>query len=65
MTDIEIWQCTDPGTLVDDPETRKCGNCGGIDRYPLADEVLDEERGDETVEVDLERALERLAEGDG
>jgi hypothetical protein len=64
MTDGEIWQCADCGTLVD-RETRKCGNCGGITFYPLADEVPGETRGDETVEVDVERALERLAEGDG
>lgn len=64
MTDPESWQCADCGTLVD-RETRKCRNCGGINFYPLADEVPGEERGDETAEVDVERALERLSEGDG
>lgn len=64
MTDGKIWQCADCGTLIDDPETRKCSNCGGINFYPLADEVPGEERGDETAEVDVERALERLSDGD-
>lgn len=63
MSDRETWQCADCGTLVD-PETRKCGNCGGINFYPLADEVPGEERGDETVEVDVDRALDRLSEED-
>jgi len=63
MTDAADWQCADCGTLVD-PETRKCGNCGGINFYPLADEVPGADRGDETVEIDVERALERLSDDD-
>ena len=62
MTDAEDWQCADCGTLIDGPETRKCRNCGGINFYPLADEVPGEERGNETVEVDVQRALERLSD---
>lgn len=64
MTDDEAWQCADCGTIIDDTEMRTCRNCGGINFYPIADEVPGAERGEETVELDLDRALDRLSEDD-
>jgi predicted nucleic acid-binding Zn-ribbon protein len=59
----EVWQCGDCGTLIDDPETRKCRNCGGINFYPLADDVPGDDSGTIETEpdLDLDRALERLS----
>lgn len=58
--DGEDWQCGDCGTLIDGPETRKCPNCGGINFYPLADEVPGDDRGTVHVDLDVQRALDRL-----
>ncbi len=62
MPDAERWQCSECGTLIPGPDTRTCPNCGGINFYPLADEVPGEERGQLTVDVDVERALDRLSD---
>lgn len=59
MTEAD-WQCGDCDTLIDGPETRTCPNCGGINFYPLADEVPGGDHGSLTVDVDLDRALDRL-----
>lgn len=61
MTDAD-WQCGDCGTLIDGPETRKCPTCGGINFYPLADEVPGEECGTVHVEIDVDEALDRLSD---
>lgn len=60
MAEDADWQCGDCGTLIDGPETRKCPNCGGINFYPIADDIPGEDRGQLTVEGDVERALDRL-----
>lgn len=60
MAEDADWQCGDCGTLIDGPETRKCPNCGGINFYPIADDIPGEDRGRLTVEGDVERALDRL-----
>lgn len=60
MTDAEDWQCSDCGTLINGPETRKCPNCGGINFYPLADEVPGGQDGTVTIEIDLDEALDHL-----
>lgn len=60
MTDAEDWQCSDCGTLINGPETRKCLNCGGINFYPLADEVPGGQDGTVTIEIDLDEALDHL-----
>lgn len=65
MPDAEDWQCGDCDTLIDGPETRKCPNCGGINFYPLADEVPGEERGRLSFDVDVERALDGESPDDG
>lgn len=54
------WQCSNCGTLIDGRGTRRCPNCGGINFYPLADEVPSDETGSETIQLDLKTALERL-----
>lgn len=64
MTDAEDWQCSDCGTLINGPETRKCPNCGGINFYPLADEVPGDEHGTVTVDIDVDEALDNLTSGD-
>ncbi|WP_227378504.1 hypothetical protein [Haladaptatus halobius] len=60
MTDAEDWQCSDCGTLINGPETRKCPICGGINFYPLADEVPGGQDGTVTIEIDLDEALDHL-----
>jgi hypothetical protein len=60
MTDAEDWQCSDCGTLINGPETRKCSNCGGINFYSLADEVPGGQDGTVTIEIDLDEALDHL-----
>ena len=60
----EDWQCGDCGTLIDGPETRRCPNCGGINFYPLADEVPGGAEGAISVDIDVERVLEQLASDD-
>lgn len=60
MTDAYRWQCGDCQTLIEGPETRKCPNCGGINFFPLADEVPSDEEGTVIIEGDIARALERL-----
>lgn len=64
MTDPVDWQCGDCGTPIDGPETRRCPNCGGINFYPLADEIPGEERGQLEFEVDLDEAFDDGAGGD-
>lgn len=61
---VEDWQCGDCGTLIDGPETRQCPNCGGINFYPLADEVPGGTEGVISVDIDVERVLEQLASDD-
>lgn len=56
------WQCSDCGTAIDGPETRRCPSCGGINFFPRADEVPGGERGTVETTVDIERAIERLTE---
>jgi predicted nucleic acid-binding Zn-ribbon protein len=60
----EDWQCGDCGTLIDGPETRKCPNCGGINFYPLVDEVPGDDQGTMQVNIDVEQALDRLSDDD-
>lgn len=59
MDDSTHWQCGDCGTLIDGPETRKCPNCGGINFYPLADEIPGDAGGDLTFDIDLEAVFEQ------
>ena len=63
MAEHKDWQCSDCGTLIDGPETRKCPNCGGINFYPLADEVPGDAHDSGTIESDitLDEALEHLS----
>lgn len=63
MTSAEDWQCGDCGTLIEGPETRKCPNCGGINFYPLADEVPGDGHDGGTIESDIaiDEALEHLS----
>jgi phage FluMu protein Com len=63
MAEQEEWQCSDCGTLIGGPETRKCPNCGGINFYPLADEVPGETHESGTIKSDitLDEALEHLS----
>lgn len=65
MADVDDWPCGDCGTLIDGLETRKCPNCGGINFYPLADEIPGMEEGDHAVEGDVDRAIDRLSSKDG
>lgn len=58
MADPAGWQCGDCGTLIDGPETRKCPNCGGINFYPLADEIPGGEPGQLSFDIDVETALD-------
>jgi hypothetical protein len=60
MTSAEDWQYGDCGTLIDGPETRKCPNCGGINFYPLSDEVPADGHDGGTIESDIsiDEALE-------
>ncbi len=60
MDDGQDWACSDCGTLIDGPETRKCPNCGGINFYPLADEVPGDTQGTERTIVDTEKVVELL-----
>lgn len=63
MTD-EDWQCSDCGMLIDGPETRKCPICGGINFYPLADEVPGDDRGTIQFDIDVDDVLDRLSAND-
>lgn len=60
MSDSWDWQCGNCYTLTRGPETRRCPNCGGINFFPLADEVPGGEQGTITSEGDIARALDRL-----
>lgn len=60
MVDAYEWQCGDCHTLIEGPETRKCPNCGGINFYPLADEVPGDGDGTVTTEGEVESVLDRL-----
>lgn len=63
MTIAADWQCCDCGTLIEGPETRKYPNCGGINFYPLADEVPGDRHAGGAIESDiaLDEALEHLS----
>lgn len=64
MTSGVDWQCSDCETVIDGPETRKCPNCGGINFYPLANEVPGDESGSIEIEIDVDQALDRLSSND-
>lgn len=64
MPDEVDWQCSDCGTLIDDPETRKCPICGGINFYPLADEIPGGQPGSLTFTGTVEEAFEWLESDD-
>lgn len=64
MTDAVDWQCSECGTLIEGPDTRRCPNCGGINFYPLADEVPGNDTGCVEVEIDVDRVLDQLSSED-
>lgn len=60
----EDWECGECGTLVDRPGTRACPTCDGINFDPFADHVPDGERSSMEATIELERALDQLADAD-
>lgn len=63
MTDTPEWQCSECHTPVDRETTRKCPSCGNVVFYPVADDVVGDERGElRLTDLDLETAMERLEE---
>lgn len=64
MTDIGVWQCSECGTLIESPNTRQCPTCGGINFYPLADEIPGGEDGTIATDVDVQEALKNLTAED-
>lgn len=65
MDDGTTWQCGKCATLIDGPETRKCPNCGGINFYPLADEVPGDDTDNDEETVRADSALDRFVSDEG
>lgn len=64
MTDNGDWQCSECGTIIDSLDTRQCPTCGGINFYPLADEIPGGEEGTITADIDIDEALKNLTTED-
>ncbi|MDX1744515.1 MAG: hypothetical protein R3324_01140 [Halobacteriales archaeon] len=58
------WQCGECGTLLPGTDTRRCPTCGGINFYPVSDEVPGGEGGSVELEGDILREA-GLLDGDG